>query len=191
MLDIEAKNQQLEKQLHGQRSKVSSKLHFLHSSPKRASSSVHKSSTKNCNGHTDNHDLSDASMDDTWKSSVHTTQITEDEYSDVTPSMQFLKQDAKTQRRVQRELEKLQDQSRSTKASGKPFESGLHCSGDNAIRLEIPWPHHYCFPAPVGNLPDYKDLSPLQFMVDCFGVYKRKQATPICWSMGVIYFRMP
>ena len=185
--DIEAKNQQLEQQLHRQRSKVSSKPHFSHSSPKRASSSAHKSSRGSHKGHTVNYDSSDAStageLDDTWQSSVHTTQITEDECSEVTPSMQFLKQDARTQRKVQRQLEKLQGQSRSTTASGKPFKSGLHHSGDNAVRLKIPWPHHYCFPGPGGNLPDYKDLSPLQFMVGFLGCIQEETSNTVRSNM--------
>ena len=80
--DIEAKNQQLEQQLHRQRKRVSSKPQFSHSSPKRASSSAHKSSKENRKGHTINYDSSEASadgeFDDTWQSSVHTTQVTED-----------------------------------------------------------------------------------------------------------------
>ena len=174
-------------QLHRQRSKVSSKPHFSHSSPKRASSSAHKSSRGSHKGHTVNYDSSDAStdgeLDDTWQSSVHTTQITEDEGSEVTPSMQFLKQDARTQRKVQRQLEKLQGQSRSTTASGKPFKSGLHRSGDNTVRLEIPWPHHYCFPGPGGNLPDYKDLSPLQFMVGFLGCIQEETSNTVRSNM--------
>ena len=185
--DIEAKNQQLEQQLHRQRSKVSSKPHFSHSSPKRTRSSAHRSSRGSRKGHTVNYDSSDAStageLEDTWQSSVHTTQITEDEGSEITPSLQFLKQDARTQRKVQRQLEKLQGQSRSTTVSGKPFKSGLHRSGDNAVRLEIPWPHHHCFPGPGGNLPDYKDLSPLQFMVGFLGCIQEEASNTVRSNM--------
>ena len=29
----------------------------------------------------------------------------------------------------------------------------------------ISWPHHYCFPSAEGQLPEDKELSPLQFMI--------------------------
>ena len=185
--DTEAKNLQLEQQLHKQRSKVSSKLQFLHSSPKRSRSGAHKSSKGGHRDFTVYHDSSDAStvgeLEDTWQSRVHTTQVTENKHSDLTPSLQFLKQDARTQRKVQRQLEKLQGHSRSTTTSGKPFKSGLHRSGDNAVRLEIPWPHHYCFPAQGGTLPDYKDLSPLQFMVGFLGCVQEEMSNTVRSNM--------
>ena len=53
---------------------------------------------------------------------------------------------------------------------GKPLKSGLHRARDNEVKVAILLPHHHCFPSQGGNLPEFKDLSRLQFMVgflDC------------------------
>ena len=59
----------------------------------------------------------------------------------------------------------------------KPFKSGLLRSGDNAVKQEISWPHHHCFPGQGGQLPNYKDLSPMQFMVGFLGCLQNEPST--------------
>ena len=55
------------------------------------------------------------------------------------PSLQFLKEDNRTQWKVQKQLQNLQGESRGTSNQGNnTFKSGLHRSGDNAIKVEIP-----------------------------------------------------
>ena len=96
---------------------------------------------------------------------------------DVQLSTQFLKPNDATQRKVQKQLLKLQGQG----------------AMDNAVKLEIPWPHHHCFPSSGVNLPKNKDLSPSNFSLDSWATYKRNRVTlsiTICSSMVAIFYRM-
>ena len=78
---------------------------------------------------------------------------------------------------MQKQLELLQRQERST--AGKSIKSGLRRAGDNSVKHEIAWPHHHCFPSAGRQLPDYKELSTLQFMVG-FQVASRKKPATQC-----------
>ena len=164
---LESKNNQLEKRLdkHHQTSSPTSRL--SHSSPKRSNicsgQCEYKLTTKPRRA-PKQVKLQESS--DEEYSSVHTpqvsrtqiSQLSDSELSVTQPSLQFLREDDRTQRKVQ----KLQGQPRETSTQGnKTFKSGLHRSGDNAMKVEIPWPHHHCFPEQGGNMPEYKDLFPI------------------------------
>ena len=95
----------------------------------------------------------------------------------------YLKSDSRVQRQVQRQLEKLQRRSHTTHEGTKNFKSGLHRTGDNAVRHIIGWPHHYFFPSAGGQLPDYKELSPLQFMVGFLGCLQDESSNTIRSNM--------
>ena len=98
------------------------------------------------------------------------------------PSAHFLRTDDQIQKQVQKQLERLQGTSRQG-TTGNKFKSGLLRAGDNAVQQEISWPHHHCFPGPGGQLPDYKDLSPLQFMVGFLGCIEVESSNTIRSNM--------
>ena len=99
-------------------------------------------------------------------------------------SLDFLKTDEKVQKKVQRQLERLQGSSRGNTISGtKTLKSGLYRTGDNAVRQEIAWLHHYCFPGPGGQLPEYKDLSPIQFFIGFLGCLQEEKSNTIRSNM--------
>ena len=77
--------------------------------------------------------------------------------------------DERVQRQVRRQTEKLQGRYHTAKKANKNFKSGLHCSGDNAVRHIIGWFYQYCFNITEGQLLEYKELSPLHFMVAFLG----------------------
>ena len=83
-----------------------------------------------------------------------------------------------------KQLERLQGQPRGATHSGnKTFKSGLHRAGDTAIKVEIPWPHHHCFLGQGGNLPEYKHLSPIQFMIGFMGCIQEEQSNTVRSNM--------
>ena len=82
---------------------------------------------------------------------------------------------------MQKQLELLQGQQRST--AGKTIKSGLHRAGDNSVKHEIAWPHHHCFPSAGGQLTDYKELSPLQFMVGFLGCLQEEASNIVRTNM--------
>ena len=98
--------------------------------------------------------------------------------------LDFLKTDEKVQRKVQRQLERLQGSSIGNTISGT--KTCLHRTGDIVVRQEIAWPYHYCFPGPGGQLPDYKDLSPIQFFVGFLHCLQEEKSNTI-WSNMIDY----
>ena len=75
------------------------------------------------------------------------TQISQlDDTSATQPSLQLLRENDRTQRKVQKHLEQLQGRHRGSEASGKSIKSGLHHSGDNAVKLRLPGPTTSVFP---------------------------------------------
>ena len=69
--------------------------------------------------------------------------------------LDFLITDERVQKKVQRQLERLQGK-QCHSAGNKTNESGLHRAGDSAVKQETSRPHHHCFAGPGGQLPDYK-----------------------------------
>ena len=65
-------------------------------------------------------------------------------------SIDFLKHADKIQRQVQHQLERLQGKQRHLTTGNKTIKSDLHRAGDSAVKQEISWPHHHCFPGPAG-----------------------------------------
>ena len=65
----------------------------------------------------------------------------------------------------------------------KSIKSGLHRAGDNSVKREIVWSHHHSFPGTGGQLPDYKELSPLQFMVGFLGWLQEETSTTVRTNM--------
>ena len=84
----------------------------------------------------------------------------------VIASIDFLKSDDKIQGKVQKKLQHLQGTTRTAPTGNKTVKSGLHRSGDNNVKREIGWPHHFFFPGQSCQHPYYQDLSPLQFIVE-------------------------
>ena len=105
----------------------------------------------------------------------HSSRLSDSHTSQQQLSLDFLKNDDHVQKKVQRQLEMLQGQHRTT--SGKSIKSGLHRAGDNSVKCEIAWPHHHCFPGAGGQLPDCKELSPLQFMVGFLGCLQEETSS--------------
>ena len=171
MVALENKNLQLEQQMGA--GKPLDRSQISHSSPKKshicsrscAASHTAKSrvSSKTSMG---NNDVSD---DDVTLDSSYSHLSQSGKVSSEQVSIDFLKNDDEIQRKVQRQLERLQGKQRHTSTGNKTIKSGLHRAGDSAVKQEISWPHHHCFPGPGGQLPEYKELSPLQFMVGFLG----------------------
>ena len=86
---------------------------------------------------------------------------------------------------IQRQLQKLQGQQRHNTEGKHSIKSGLHCAGDNAVTQLISWPHHYCFPSAGGQLPaaEYKELSPLQFMIGFLGCLQDESSNSVRSNM--------
>ena len=47
----------------------------------------------------------------------------------------------------------------------------------------ISWPHHYCLPSAGGQLPEYKELSPLQFMIGFLGCLQDESSNTVRANM--------
>ena len=153
---IESENSELERKLSSTCvSHTSSQM--SHSSPQKsykcASDCFRINTTKNVKLH--------HQMMTHWMF-LHTSQS----YHSGIASLDYLKSDDRIQWKVQKKLQQLQGTSRTALSGNKTVKSGLHRSGDNNVKKEIGWPHHFSFPGQSGSqLPDYQDLSPLQFMV--------------------------
>ena len=191
MEQIEKKNKELEMKLHSN-AKGRSVSRLSHSSPKRS----HKCSTS-CSSHThkkrrshgaSNMESFDTSADPLEDSSTihshsHISQAGNSTSASEQVSVDYLKSDERIQRQVQRQLERLQGKPRLAQEGNKTFKSGLHRSGDNTVQHNIAWPHHFCFPNQGGQLPEYKELSPLQFMVGFLGCLQEESSSTIRSNM--------
>ena len=165
----------------------------VHSSPKKSHkcskrcesrSSVRAPDRADCNSA-----MADSSSDEDYNPSTskrrlhrHSSHISESSMSQDQISLDFLRNEDHIQKKVQKQLEMLQGQQRSTSGM-KSIKSGLHRAGDNSVKREIAWPHHHCFPGAGGQLPDYKELSPLQFMVGFLGCLQEETSSTICTNM--------
>ena len=76
----------------------------------------------------------------------------------------------------------LQGEQRSNLGT-KSIKLGLHRAGDNSVKYETAWPHYHCFPGAGGQLPDYNELSPLQFMVGFLGCLQEETNTTVRTNM--------
>ena len=190
MDELENKNNQLEKRLN-QTSSTTSRL--SHSSPKCSHICSGQCESKLATKPRrpakqvklqESSDEEYSSVHTPQASSTQVSQLSDSEFSVTQPSLQFLREDDRTQREVQKQLQKLQGQPRGTTNQGnKTFKSGLHRSGHNAIKVEIPWPHHHCFPGQGGNMPEYKDLSPIQFMIGFMGCIQEEASNSVKANM--------
>ena len=187
MEKLEEKNSELERKFHG-RSPSKSTSRVTHSSPKRThkcstscSSTKHKKSKSHRASNVASFNSSDEFLEESSIQGLAEDSQTADESAAPRDrvSMEYLKANDRVQRQVQRQLEKLQGRSRGASEGNSKFKSGLHRSGDNAVRHIIGWPHHYCFPSTGGKLPEYKDLSPLQFMVGFLGCLQDESSNSI------------
>ena len=186
MDQLENKNHELEQQVAVK--KKTKNHHISHSSPKRSHTcsricSSHRSS-KSQAVRKDVSDAQDSSDDDVTTDTSYSRISHSGHDSQVSDqvSMDFLKTDERVQRKVQRQLERLQGKQRHS-AGNKTIKSGLHRAGDSAVKQEISWPHHHCFAGPGGQLPDYKELSPLQFMVGFLGCLQEENSSTIKTNM--------
>ena len=186
MDELESKNQELEQQVSIK--KATRRHHISHSSPKKshtcskACSSHHSSKSQAVKK--DDSDGVDTSDDDVTTETSYSRISHSGHNSQVSDqvSIDFLKTDDKVQRKVQRQLARLQGKQRHS-AGNKTIKSGLHRAGDSAVKQEISWPHHHCFAGPGGQLPDYKELSPLQFMVGFLGCLQEENSSTIKANM--------
>ena len=186
MDELESKNQELEQQVSSK--KAPRRHHISHSSPKKSHTcskacSSHRSSKSQAvkKDHSDGVDTSD---DDITTETLY-SRISHSGYDSQASdqvSIDFLKTDDKVQRKVQRQLARLEGKQRHS-AGNKTIKSGLHRAGDSAVKQEISWPHHHCFAGPGGQLPDYKELSPLQFMVGFLGCLQEENSSTIKANM--------
>ena len=183
---LENKNLQLEQKVGSTRQLEKSQI--SHSSPKKS----HICSRSCTAGHTsrsrvtskkslgNNDDSDDATLDSSYSHLSHHGRTS---HNSEQVSIDFLKNDEEIQRKVQRQLEKLQGTQRQLSTGNKTIKSGLHRAGDSAVKQEINWPHHHCFPGPGGQLPDYKELSPLQFMVGFLGCLQEEGSSTVRSNM--------
>ena len=160
-----------------------------HSSPERShkcnSPCTSQHSKKRCSrlAHSKLHDSSDEDLipskleQSSQLSSSHASNFSEVVSDHV--SMDFLKNDEQVQQKVQRQFQCLQDKEKHSSAGNKLFKSGFLRSGDNAVKQGISWPHHHCFLGQGGQLLEYKDLSPMQFMVGFLGCLQYKPSATI------------
>ena len=183
---LESKKQELEQQVAIK--KKTRKHHISHSSPKNSHTcSKACSSHRSSRSQTVKKDVSDTeeSSDDNVTTETSYSRISHlghDNQASDQVSMDFLKTDERVQKKIQRQLERLQGKQRHS-AGNKTIKSGLHRAGDSAVKQEISWPHHHCFAGPGGQLPDYKELSPLQFMVGFLGCVQEENSSTIKANM--------
>ena len=190
MEHLEKKNQQLEQKVE---QNVKGKARVRHSSPKQSHRceevcrpkkqfSARKQQTHLTDDSSDEDNSQLTSFSPSRTGAGRSSHSAVSDQSQI--SLEFLKTDEKVQRKVQRQLERLQGSSRGTSISGtKTLKSGLLRSGDNAVRQEIAWPHHYCFPGPGGQLPEYKDLSPIQFFIGFLGCLQEEKSNTVRSNM--------
>ena len=102
------------------------------------------------------------------------TQTTEDVAEDlVLPSTQFLRTNGPLRRQVDKRLQEL-DQDDRTELQGKRLKSGLVRHQENHVRVDINWPHEFCY-STDRSCPSYDDLTVMQFSQGLQVVYwKRK-----------------
>ena len=181
---LEQKNLELESKLQD-RSVASSSASLTHSSPKKSHNCGRQCTKhKHASSKFTSHDLSsDDSENESFMCSSKRSKQARHQINDssVTASSQlsvdFLKNDDVVQQKVRKQLEKLQGHQRTS--TGKNLKSGIHRAGDCAVKKEIAWPHHHCFPGPNGQLPEYKDLSPLQFSIGFLGCLLEETSTSV------------
>ena len=187
--DLENKNIQLEQKLHDQQAPAIRAAGPVHSSPKRPYSNSRRGTSKGGHARQSRKLVRvEESSDEEWSdmSSPQASSTQTSHFNDTSasqPSLQLLKEDERTQQKVQRQLEKLQGQARGSRIAGKKIKSGLLRSGDNEVKTEIAWPHHHCFPSAGGNLPEYRELSPLQFLVGFMGCVLEENSNTIRTKM--------
>ena len=190
MEQLEAKNAELE--LKFQQPKHKSAASLTHSSPKRshkcssACSSDHRKRSRTQGvSHSALSDTSDEHIDGNSLGNTfdQPSQLGASASSNSQVSVDFLKTNEKVQRQVQRQLQKLQGQQRRGTEGKHSIKSGLHRAGDNAVKQFISWPHHYCFPSAGGQLPEYKELSPLQFMIGFLGCLQDESSNTVKSNM--------
>ena len=173
--NLESKNLQPEKKLQDHQLPADKMHKFTRSSLKRVSSSSKRGHLKHKHARMHSQqvkveDTSDEEFSDLASPQGSSTHISHHSDNFVSqPSLQLLKEEERTQHKVQQQLERLQGQHRGVMTTGKAIKFGLLRPGDNAIKTEIAWPHHHCFPNAGGKLPEYKELSPLQFMIGFMG----------------------
>ena len=63
------------------------------------------------------------------------------------------------------------------------IKSGLHRAGDNTVKREIAWLHHHGFVGPNGNLLEYKELPPIQFMIGFLGCIPEEESNTVKANM--------
>ena len=186
MEQIEAKNAELELKI--QQPTINQAASLTHSSPKRShkcssacSSTHHKRSRTQRVSHTALTDTSDEYMDGNLLGNTfgQPSQLGALASLNSQVSVDFLKSNEKIQRQVQRQLQKLQVQQRHNTEGKHSIKSGLHRAGDNAVKQLISWPHHYCFPSAGRQLPEYKELSPLQFMIKFLGCLQDESSSTV------------
>ena len=164
--DLESKNVQLEQKIQEQHSSTDKLHRFTHSSPKRSSSSANRGPPKHM--HRRRHakqvrveESSDEEFSDLTSPRGSSTHISH--YSDSfasQPSLQLLKEDERTQRKVQQQLERLQGQHRGAATSGKTIKSGLLRSGDNAVKQKYHGPITTVFPMQEENYQNIRNSRP-------------------------------
>ena len=186
MEQIEAKNAELELKI--QQPSTSSAASLTHSSPKRShrcssvcSSDHRKRSRTQRVSHSALSDTSDEYIEGNFLGNTidQPSQLRASASSNSQVSVDFLKTNEKVQRQVQRQLQKLQGQQCRGTEGKHSIKSGLHRVGDNAVKQLISWPHHYCFPSAGGQLPEYKELSPLQFMISFLGCLQDESSATV------------
>ena len=138
---LENKNSQLEQQVGARRPLEKSQM--SHSSPKKshicsrvcAASHTSRSRVNSKKSlHNNDESYDDITLDSSYS---HMSQTGKGSLNSDQLSIDFLKNDEEVQRKVQRQLEKLQGKQCHSSSGNKTIKSGLHRAGDSAVKQEI------------------------------------------------------
>ena len=110
------------------------------------------------------------------------TQTTEDVAEDlVLPSTQFLRTNGPLRRQVDKRLQEL-DQDDRTELQGKRLKSGLVRHQENHVRVDINWPHEFCY-STDRSCPSYDNLTVMQFSQGFIGCILEEENSKIRQNM--------
>ena len=116
---------------------------------------------------------------DIWASDTQTTEKVVEDL--VLPSTQFLRTNGPLRRQVDKRLQEL-DQDDRTELQGKRLKSGLVRHQENHVRVDIKWPHEFCYSSDR-TCPSYDDLTVMQFSQGFIGCILEEDSPKIRQNM--------
>ena len=98
----------------------------------------------------------------------------EDEQDSLLPGAKFLKENELIQSQVHEQIRHLRGKPRDTGTVN--FKSGLLRANENKKKVEVAWPHEFCYSGISGKNPQYEELSPFQFIFGHIGCIQEEQS---------------